>query len=43
MASDSAAPTTPAVVTGLGDNRGIMFSIKTGGKRYNCTLQDRSA
>jgi hypothetical protein len=45
MASDSAAstPSTAAVANPFGDNRGIQFSIKTGGKRYNCTLQDRSA
>ncbi|KAK0391251.1 hypothetical protein NLU13_0752 [Sarocladium strictum] len=45
MPSDS-QPTPPtdaaAAASHFGENRGIQFSIKTGGKRYNCTLQDRS-
>ncbi|KAK5998683.1 hypothetical protein PT974_01065 [Cladobotryum mycophilum] len=26
----------------LGDNKGIKFQIKTGGKTWACTLQDRA-
>ncbi|KAH8173309.1 hypothetical protein LIA77_07564 [Sarocladium implicatum] len=49
MSSDSAAttpgattPTGAAAPAGFGEGRGITFSIKTGGARYKCTLQDRS-
>jgi hypothetical protein len=31
-----------ASTSSIGDNRGIRFSIKTGGKSWDCTLQDRS-
>ncbi|KAL7921127.1 hypothetical protein ACQKWADRAFT_314179 [Trichoderma austrokoningii] len=37
----SASSTTPAPA-GLGNNKGIKFQIKTGGVRWECTLQDRS-
>lgn len=40
MSSD-AAPAAPVPST-FGDNKGIKFSIKTGGARYQCVIQDRS-
>ncbi|KAL6898377.1 hypothetical protein GGI43DRAFT_385250 [Trichoderma evansii] len=45
MPSDSAPPAaaaSSATSAGLGDNKGIKFQIKTGGARWECTLQDRS-
>ncbi|KAL7784912.1 hypothetical protein V8C37DRAFT_406118 [Trichoderma ceciliae] len=36
----AAAPAAPAA--SLGNNKGIKFQIKTGGARWECTLQDRS-
>ncbi|RFU79845.1 hypothetical protein TARUN_2372 [Trichoderma arundinaceum] len=45
MPSSSAPPAAaaaPAAPTGLGNNKGIKFQIKTGGARWECTLQDRS-
>lgn len=41
--SSSAAAAAPAGPAGIGDNKGIRFHIKTGGKSWNCTLQDRAA
>jgi hypothetical protein len=38
--SSAGGASTP---TGLGSGRGIRFQIKTGGKSWECTLQDRSA
>ena len=41
--SDSAAATTPAPApTGLGENKGIKFTVKTGGKTWQCVLEDRA-
>ncbi|KAF4126585.1 hypothetical protein GMORB2_0321 [Geosmithia morbida] len=44
---ESAQAAAPAAAGGnpnsLGDNKGIKFHIKTGGKSYDCVLQDRSA
>ncbi|KAH6607626.1 hypothetical protein Trco_003939 [Trichoderma cornu-damae] len=47
MPSGSSAPPPAgagagAAPTGLGNNKGIKFQIKTGGARWECTLQDRS-
>ncbi|GFP53407.1 hypothetical protein ACSS6W_000934 [Trichoderma asperelloides] len=38
-AAAAASSTAPA---SLGNNKGIKFQIKTGGARWECTLQDRS-
>ncbi|KAL7971055.1 hypothetical protein HDV63DRAFT_403427 [Trichoderma sp. SZMC 28014] len=40
MPSASSAPS--AAPSSLGNNKGIKFQIKTGGARWECTLQDRS-
>ncbi|EHK43317.1 uncharacterized protein TrAtP1_001457 [Trichoderma atroviride] len=46
MPSTSSAPPAAAVASAapssLGNNKGIKFQIKTGGARWECTLQDRS-
>lgn len=39
--ADTAA--APAAPVGFGNNKGIRFTVKTGGKSWECTLQDRSA
>jgi hypothetical protein len=41
--ASSSGATTPTGASTFGDNKGIMFSIKTGNNRWRCTLQDRSA
>ncbi|KAF4334461.1 hypothetical protein FBEOM_11718 [Fusarium beomiforme] len=33
---------TPQTPSGLGENKGIKFSFKTGNARYQCVLQDRA-
>ncbi|KFH44035.1 hypothetical protein ACRE_051890 [Hapsidospora chrysogenum ATCC 11550] len=38
--SSTGGASTPA---GFGSGRGIRFQIKTGGKSWACTLQDRSS
>lgn len=38
----AAAAAAAAAPASLGNNKGIKFQIKTGGARWECTLQDRS-
>ncbi|CAI6090065.1 hypothetical protein V2G26_006478 [Clonostachys chloroleuca] len=37
----AAATSTGAPSSGLGENKGIEFRIKTGGASYKCIIQDR--
>ncbi|PTB45621.1 uncharacterized protein TrAFT101_001055 [Trichoderma asperellum] len=41
-APPAAAAASSAAPASLGNNKGIKFQIKTGGARWECTLQDRS-
>ncbi|KAM0465661.1 hypothetical protein ACHAPV_001716 [Trichoderma viride] len=41
-APPAAAAASSAAPSSLGNNKGIKFQIKTGGARWECTLQDRS-
>lgn len=42
-AQDAAPAAAAGNPNGFGENKGIKFHIKTGGKSYDCVLQDRSA